>query len=114
MYKNFNPWDFIEAVQQITWLDVYLCNNVDDAVNLMSDKIRFILDAMAPLKTIQVRTNYNPWISDDTKDMIKQRNILHKRAVDSGNIQDWTDYKIIWNRVVSRQKYEVKNNQSKS
>ena len=113
IYRKFNPCEFIEAVQQISWLDVYLCNDVDKAVTLMSDKIRFILDTMAPLKTIQVRTNYNPWLSEVTKDMIKQRNILHKRAIDSGDVQDWTDYKLIRNRVVSRQKYEGKTNQSK-
>ena len=113
IYRKFNPCEFIEAVQQTSWLDVYLCNDVDKAVTLMSDKIRFILDTMAPLKTIQVRTNYNPWLSEVTKDMIKQRNILHKRAIDSGDVQDWTDYKLIRNRVVSRQKYEGKTNQSK-
>ena len=69
---------------------------------LLSDKIRFILDAMAPLNTIQVRTNYNPWLSDLTKDMIKKRDILHKRAIDSGNVFDWNEYRRIRNDVVSR------------
>ena len=48
------------TVQQVSWLDVYLCNDVDEAVEIFSSKINEILDVMAPMKTIQVRTNYSP------------------------------------------------------
>ena len=68
-FKNFIPSDFIAAIQQVSWLDVYLCIEVDKAVELLSDKITAILDKMAPMKTIQIRTNYNPWLSQQTKDM---------------------------------------------
>ena len=59
-YKNFNPGEFVAAVQQVSWLDLYLCSDVDTAVDLLTNKLTFILDTLAPMKTIQVRTRYAP------------------------------------------------------
>ena len=66
-FKNFNPEEFISEIRKIIWLDVYLCENVNQAVELMSNKITNILDIMAPIKTVQVRTNYAPWLSEETR-----------------------------------------------
>ena len=41
-------------INQVSWLDFYLCQDVDKAVKVLSDKITFILDIMAPMKTIQI------------------------------------------------------------
>ena len=73
-YKNLLPYDFTTAIQQVSWLDVYLCTDVDLAVKLLSDKITAILDQMAPMRTVQIRTNYIPWLSKTTKDMMEERN----------------------------------------
>ena len=79
-FKNFIPSDFIAAIQQVSWLDLYLCSDVDRAVRLLSDKITFILDEMAPMKTVQIRTNYNPWLSQLTKDLMEERDRRQKLA----------------------------------
>ena len=81
-YKNFNSDSFIAAVQQLSWLDLYLCQDVNVAVKLLSDKLTFILDTMAQMKTIQVRKKYVPWLSKTTLSLIKERNILHKNDED--------------------------------
>ena len=57
-FKNFNPVEFVDAVQQLSWLDLYLCNDADTAVELLTSKLTFILDTLAPMKTIQIRTKY--------------------------------------------------------
>ena len=49
-FKNFNPAVFVDAVQQLSWLDLYLCNDADDAVELLTNKLTFILDTLAPMK----------------------------------------------------------------
>ena len=51
-FKNFSPQLFTEAVMRISWLDVYLCNDVDTAVDLLTRKLNKILDERAPVKTI--------------------------------------------------------------
>ena len=59
-YKYFDPKEFVAAVQQLKWLDLYLAEDADAAVRLLSSKITIILDAVAPMRTIQVRIKYAP------------------------------------------------------
>ena len=79
-YKNFNQEDFVSAVQQLSWLELYLSADVDEAVRLLSNKITFILDTMAPMRTIQVRTKYNAWISETALNLMKERDSAQQKA----------------------------------
>ena len=110
-YKKFDPSEFVAAVEQISWLDVYLCTDVDMAVELLSEKIVFILDVMAPMKCIQLRKHYNPWLSDTTKELMAERDKLHKVAILSKKDSDWANYKKKRNEVVKRQKVEEASGQ---
>ena len=112
-FKNFVPSNFIAAIQQLSWLDVYLCSDVDMAVKLLSDKITFILDEMAPMKTIQIRSNYNPWLSQQTKDMMEERDRMQKLAVETKDQEDWKKYKMLRNKINNRLKSEEKDWQRK-
>ena len=53
-FKNFNPEEFIQAVKQLSWYDLYLCQDVNQASQMLSSKLGNILDVMAPIKTIQI------------------------------------------------------------
>ena len=55
-YKHFNPVKFSEEISNISWWDVYCCTDVNEEVNLFSNKICSILDVMAPVKVFQTRT----------------------------------------------------------
>ena len=66
MYKNFSKENFMMEINKIKWLDLYLCEDVERAVELFTEKITTILDQVAPVKRIQLRRNYCPWISKDT------------------------------------------------
>ena len=61
-YKSFNPTEFINEVRSISWWDLYQTTTVDSAVNILTTKLTQILDKLAPIKTIQIRTNYSPWL----------------------------------------------------
>ena len=71
---------------------------VDVAVRLLSEKRVAILDQMAPMKTVQIRTNYIPWLSQLTKDLMQERDRLQKLAVETKNQDDWRNYKNLRNR----------------
>ena len=108
-YRNFKPEEFKEAIQSVSWLDVYLSENVNKAVELMSNKITSILDTMAPIRTVQVRTNYAPWLSQETKELMSERDTLQSRAAKSKSAEDWKKYKVLRNRINSRLKSEERN-----
>ena len=101
-YKNFDPEKFMAEVKKISWIDVYLCENVELAVQLITNKLSSILDIMAPVKIIQVRKKYAPWISEPTKEKINLRNIAQKKASESKSSSDWKDFRKVRNQVNSR------------
>ena len=68
-YKNFEPSVFLSELEHIKWWDIYQSDNVEIAVQLFSDKLTVILDRLAPVKTIQTRTKYVPWLSKQTKQL---------------------------------------------
>ena len=40
-----------------------MCEDPSKAADILTSKLTAILDQMAPIKTIQVRANYAPWLS---------------------------------------------------
>ena len=105
-YRDFDPHLFVAAVQQLSWLDVYLAEDVDEAVGLLSSKLTDILDDMAPMRTIQVRTNYVPYLSKETLSMMKERDEWQKLASETSSRVDWLRYKKLRNKVNNRLKFE--------
>ena len=61
---------------------------------------------MAPIKTFQSRSNYAPWVSDNTKNKIKERNEAQKKASETKTSSDWEEYKKLRNQVNSILKAE--------
>ena len=98
-YKNFDPAEFLGALSQISWWKIYNCNDVDLAVEMLSDEITNILDKLAPVKVFQVRTHYAPWISCTTKEWMRQRNEAQKIAGETKLNEDWIRYKKLRNKV---------------
>ena len=50
------------------------------------------------MKTFQVRTHYNPWLSQETKILIAERERLHKSAVENKDPEKWTSFKALRNK----------------
>ena len=105
-YKNFDPEAFSTEVQNVSWLDLYLSSDVEEAVGIFSTKITDILDVMAPVKTFQVRTKFAPCLFKQTVESMKERDQLHKVASETKERDDWNNFKHIRNRINNRLKYE--------
>ena len=58
-YKCFAQSQFLSAVNNINWLSVYLCDDVNKAVEAFTQKLIKVMDVMCPLKTFQMRTRLN-------------------------------------------------------
>ena len=58
-----------------------------------------ILDDMAPVKKYQVRSNYAPWLTSKTKDLMNDRDLAQKTAAETGNEEDWKKFKVLRNQI---------------
>ena len=108
-FKNFKPDDFVAAVKTLKWFDAYMSDNIENAIEIVTKKLTDILDKMAPIKTIQNRSNYAPWISKDTKNKINARNEAQKKASQTNMLSDWEEYKRQRNQVNLTVKTEKKS-----
>ena len=101
--------NFLAAVRNIPFWEIYNCDDVNTAVRILTTRLNNILDLMAPIKTIQVRKKYCPWLSNETKVLQTKRNDLQKKAADTNNPNDWSEYKKVRNKVNNRLKHEKKD-----
>ena len=105
-YKNFDPMLFLSEVQGIRWWDLFQTEDIDLAVRMFSEKITNILDKLAPVRTIQVRRKYIPWLSQETKLLMQQRDQAQIRAARTKSQEDWRNFKSIRNQVTRRLRTE--------
>ena len=115
-YKNFKLEEFITDLSVINWSEVYTAVDVDEATEIFTHMFKNILNQHAPWVIFQVRKKYSPWITEKTKDMMKERDCWKKKARDLAvqgpgiatdeQRQAWDEYKKWRNKVNSRKKLD--------
>ena len=98
-FKNFKRNDFLSEVRKINFWAIYQSESVDTALKLLNDSLTEILDRMAPIKTIQVREHYAPWLSNEIKEKMRERDQAQKIAAISKLDKDWKIYKRLRNNL---------------
>ena len=85
-YKNFNIELFLTDILNSTIdNDVTGSNDIEEAAEIFEQGFRSILDKHAPIKVFQMRKHYSPYVSELTKNLIKQRNYLKEEAIATGD-----------------------------
>ena len=105
-YKNFDCLSFLDEFRKISWWDLYSSEDVDEAVEIFTTKFCSVLDKFAPIKKFQCRNRYAPWLSCETKDLMKKRNQVQLWASTTQKMQDWSKYRSLRNLVTKRIKAE--------
>ena len=73
---------------------------------MLPKKVTSILDQLAPVRTIQSRNRYAPWLSADTKISMKDRDSAQRKATQTQHPDDWRLYRNLRNTVTARMKLE--------
>lgn len=88
-YKQFNPISFLTQISQTDFSKVTSCQNPDTAAALFSGIFGSILNQHAPLKVYQTRNNYVPWLSTETKEIMKSRDKAKELATKTGDLDQF-------------------------
>jgi hypothetical protein len=105
-YKEFDENVFLSEARKLSWLPLYLCEDVNTAAAIFQDNINSVLDRLAPIRKIQTRNHFAPWISEETTNLMEERNMLKEAAVRSQAVDDWNKYRTLRNKVNRRVKDE--------
>ena len=80
VFKNFDEQIFLQKLGDSNVAEVLECNDANAATNLLIGKLTDILDILAPIGTIQVKSKYVPGLSDETKQLQVERNLAQEKA----------------------------------
>ena len=81
-YKEFDEKKYLHDVAQLDWTDVLSCEDLDIATENLTRKLRYVLDVHAPWIIFQQRKFFVPWLTEDTKQLMVQRDNLKQVAKD--------------------------------
>ena len=93
MWKNFDEKECIAQIRNTLWSDILLMEDVDTANSALEDRINGIMDKLAPMGVVQMRTKYNCWVSPATKVEMTERDKARMRARISDSENDWQDFR---------------------
>ena len=116
-YKNFCEEQFLADLSQLNWSDLYSCQDVDIAVTTLTRKICYVLNVHAPWVQFQQRKSFVPWLTVETKELMRQRDLWKERAKDLAimsqnceaseeQVEAWAEYKKYRNKINNRKKVE--------
>ena len=109
MFKNFDDAKFREKLSESDLDEVTKCTDVNDAAEMLLHKITSVLDEMAPVKTIQTRSNYAPWLTEDTKSLQAERDAAQEKAAQSDTPEDWRLFRSLRNQATARSRSDKTN-----
>ena len=114
-YKNFNVRKYKEDLACIDWTDVMCCDDLDLATEIFTRKLRWVLNVHAPWIIFQQRKSFTPWITENTKKLMIERNQLKQKARDlalrdqGGQVSEeqkgaWAEFKKVRNKINNMKK----------
>ena len=114
--KNFTNSNWNEVLASKDWNEINLTQDLDEKVVAFNKLINESLDEVAPYKTFKVRTNHKFGLSEETKELMKNREHARKmiQKAESSQKQIWNEkYKKLRNVInakIRKENYDHNKN----
>ena len=117
-YKNFDSVKYLEDLSLVDWTDVLCCPDLDLATEIFTRKFKSVLDVHAPWIKYQQRKFFCPWLTEETKQLMNQRDNLKEKAkelairdiscntVSEEQKEAWAEFKQLRNKINNTKKNE--------
>ena len=103
----------MQELSQVDWTPVYHCQDVDQAEITFTRLFQAVINIHAPWIQFQQRKAYVPWLTEETKLLMKQRNewkgIAKQLAINNpgvlagdDQVNAWDQYKHFRNKINNR------------
>ena len=98
-YKNYSVPNFIRDLHSASWDLVSTSLTVDEAWTSLKDIFVITADRHARMHATRVHSSMLPWMTDQIKALITQRNFHHKKAQKIGSSYEWHEYRSLRNKI---------------
>lgn len=98
-FKNINVEQLKQECSLINWDELYSSAIIDDKVDILIEKLRHLLNLYAPERRISKKRNACPWVNEEIKQLMRERDSLYKLYVRVRNEVTWENYRVLRNRI---------------
>lgn len=98
-FRNFNEQSFLSDIGEYDWTDLTSSNNIEEKVDIFNNKVLDHLNRHAPLQRIHFRNLPAPWLTEEIRKRIRERNRLRRVWRRHKNDTSYKNYKISKNSV---------------
>ena len=96
-FKHYNKEEFIKDIAAIPWSILESFDDINDALGIWNDLFVDGSNRHAPLKKIGMISSSKPWISNDLRKLMAERDYAKKVAKKSGTKEQWDNYRSLKN-----------------
>ena len=90
-YKHRN---FLENLAQVPWSENVLIDNASEKVNHFNHYFLEVLNQHTPIKTVKIKHHPCPFVDQEMKEHMKNRNQLLKISKQTRSSEDWEIYRL--------------------
>ena len=101
LYNNADIIKMNQIIENIDWVSINEQEDVNGFNAILVNTINKAIDDCIPTKKITVRPNDKPWMSNEIRVKLRQRNRIHRKAEQSNNSDHWANFRNIRNEVIS-------------
>jgi hypothetical protein len=96
-YSKYNPEELKRDLSSHIIAPLYHINEVNQAWSFLREIITTCFNRHAPMITKRVKGSYCPWLTQDIKQLMNQRDKILRTFRKSKNEQSWNAYKLLRN-----------------
>ena len=100
IYSKLNEERFLDKARDIDWNGIVNSETIDAAAELLSKKLMDIGKTCMPVKTITVKRNDAPWITEEIKKLITKKHRIYALAKTLDSLWSWNLFKRTRNYLV--------------
>ena len=78
-YRKLDVEKLSNELSNVRWMDIISLHSIEEAAQLFPDTLYNTVKTCMPVKTISVRQCDKPWTTEEIKQMIRNKNKLHKK-----------------------------------
>lgn len=91
-YSDFNLEAFLVDLQHIPWDTMLYAENIDEKVAFITENLLEIFNIHAPVVTVRVTRQHQPWITDVIKMLMHERDVALNRFKSHKSQENWKNY----------------------
>lgn len=96
-FKYFNTENFKLDLEQCDFMSIVYCHNIDEKISILKNIVTDLFDKHAPVKTARLVKKSAPWLTDNIRLLMNQRDKALKRFRNTGLPNHYDYYKNLRN-----------------